>query len=320
KDTPLDYTFKDTRLQLTGNWTQPLWDDYTWSVGGNLSKEYDYLSLAINSNLARNFNKKNTTLSAGLSYAFDSIEPEGGTPKPLAEMVIGESGSPDFDQAFDDTRIGGDDDKDTLDLLVGVTQVINRRMVTQFNYSYSTVNGYLTDPFKILSVVDNEGYSQRYIYENRPDNRTKHVFFGQVKYHFDSAILDTSYRFMTDDWKIDSHTIDTRIYIPLSSGHYIEPHVRFYTQSAAEFYQPFILESEALPEYASADYRIGEMDAYTLGIKYGMPMSNGNALSFRLEYYRQSPKSDGTTTVGVLNDIELYEEVDAIIAQITYSF
>ena len=36
--TPLDDTFKDTRVQLTGQWTQPLSDGYTWSVGGNFSK------------------------------------------------------------------------------------------------------------------------------------------------------------------------------------------------------------------------------------------------------------------------------------------
>lgn len=320
EETPLDDTFKDTRLQLTGQWTQPIIEQYTWSVGGNVSKEYDYLSLAINSNLARDFNKKNTTISAGFSFAYDEIEPEGGIPKPLAEMVIGDTDSPKFENNFDDTRIGSDDDKTTIDLLIGVTQVINRRMITQFNYSYSNVDGYLTDPFKVISVVNEQGYAQSYLYENRPDSRTKHAFYGQAKYHFDAVIVDASYRFMTDDWEIDSHTIDSRFTIPLSSGHFIEPHVRFYTQSAAEFYDPFLVEGEALPKYASADYRIGEMDAYTIGLKYGMPLSNGESLSFRLEYYNQSPESDGTKAIGILKDLELYEEVDAIIAQITYSF
>jgi hypothetical protein len=320
KDTPLDDTFRDTRLQLTGSWSQPLSENYTWSIAGNASKEYDYLSLAVSSNLARDFNKKNTTVSAGFSYAFDKIEPEGGIPKPFAEMAIGDIETSDFEQAFNSTRIGADDDKTTLDLLLGVTQIISRRMITQFNYSYSKVDGYMSDPFKVLTAVDSNGFAQRYVYENRPDTRTKHAFYGQVKYHFNKAILDTSYRFMTDDWEIDSHTSDTHFYIPLTGGHYIEPHIRLYQQSAAEFYRPFLMNDNTLPTFASADYRIGEMDAYTIGIKYGMPIGSGDSLSFRLEYYKQSPKSDGTPAVGVLKDLELYEEVDAIIAQITYSF
>jgi Protein of unknown function (DUF3570) len=319
-DTPLDDTFKDTRVQFTGQWTQPISEDYTWSIGGNVSKEYDYLSLSVNSNLARDFNNKNTTLSAGFAFAFDIIEPEGGIPKPLSTMVIGEKDTPEFDDAFDATRIGSDEDKTTVDLLFGVTQVINRRMIVQLNYSYSDADGYMTDPFKIVSVVNNEGYAQKYLYEHRPDTRTKHAVYGQAKYHFEQSIMDISYRYMTDDWSIDSHTVDLHYTFLLNDGHYIEPHFRYYTQSAAEFYQPFLIENQPLPKYVSADYRIGEMDAYTLGIKYNMPINNGDNLAFRLEYYKQSPTSDGTKAIGVLKDQELYEEVDAIIAQITYSF
>jgi len=319
-DTPLDDTFKDTRVQLTGQWTQPLWQNYTVSAGGNFSKEYDYMSASVNGNIARDFNKKNTTLSMGMAYAYDIIEPEGGIPMPLASMVVGDSSDPSFDEDFENTRIGSDESKSTLDLLFGITQVINRQMIVQFNYSFSTASGYLTDPFKVLSSVNENGETQEYLYEHRPDERTKHAFFSQSKYHFDNGILDASYRFMTDDWKIDSHTIDVRYLIPFENGHFIEPHVRFYTQSAAEFYQPFLEQASALPEYASADYRIGELDTYTVGVKYGMPMGSGNNLAFRLEYYHQTPKSNGTEEIGVLKGVELYEEVDAIIAQVTYSF
>ncbi|HIB78159.1 MAG TPA: DUF3570 domain-containing protein, partial [Flavobacteriales bacterium] len=218
------------------------------------------------------------------------------------------------DSEHDASRQGSDDDKTTSDVMVGFTQVINRRMVTQFNYSYSFVDGYLTDPFKVLSLVDKNGITQDYLYENRPDERIKQSVFTQTKYHFDETILDVSYRYMWDDWKIDSHTLDTRFYIPLSDGSYLEPHLRFYQQTAAEFYQPFLMQGEAVPEFASADYRIREMTAYTLGLKYGLKLSNGNDLSFRLEYYRQDPESAGHKAPGVLAEMELYESIDAIIA------
>ena len=319
-DTPLDDTFHDTRVQLTGQWTQPLLKDYTVSVGGNFSKEYDYMSASLNGNLARDFNQKNTTLSARMAYAYDVIEPEGGIPNPFSAMVIGDSSDPGFEDEFNKTRIGSDETKSTLDLLFGLTQVINRNMIVQLNYSYSTASGYLTDPFKVISSVDTNGEAQEYLHEHRPDERTKHSFFGQTKYHFDTGILDASYRFMTDDWDIDSHTFDIRYLIPFENGYFIEPHVRMYTQSAAEFYQPFMNHGDAVPDYVSADYRIGELDTYTIGIKYGLPVGNGNDLAFRLEYYHQTPKSNGTEAIGVLKDMELYEQVDAIIAQVTYSF
>ena len=319
-ETPLDDTFKDTRVQLTGQWSEPLENDYTWSIGGNLSKEFDYTSVGINTNISKDLNKKNTTVSMGLAYAFDNIAPEGDIPIAFASMVIGDSDSALFDDAFDATRLTDSDDKTTTDLLLGLTQVINRQMIMQFNYSYSYADGYLTDAFKILSVVDTTGISQDYLYENRPNERTKHSFYWQTKYHFDSSIIDLSYRYMTDDWEIDSHTIDMHYRIPLSDNQYIEPHIRYYKQTAAEFYQPFLNESDALPEYASADYRIGEMSTYTIGLKYSMPLENNDVLSFRLEYYTQSPENAGFTAPGVLADQDLYEGINAVIFQVGYSF
>ena len=323
-ETPLDDTFKDTRVQLNAQWTQPLAENYTGSAGVHISKEYDYLSLGVNGNLAYDFNQKNSTVSLGLSYFQDTFEPEGGIPVAFASMPVA-FGDNDAENSnvkadFNNTRRIDSDDKTTADIMIGFTQVINRRMLTQFNYSYSKVDGYLNDPFKILSVVDNKGIAQDYRYENRPDSRVKQSVFAQTKYHFDKNIIDVSYRYMWDDWEIDSHTIDSRLRIPLSSNSYIEPHLRFYQQTAADFYQPFLAQENATPEFASADYRIGEMSAYTVGLKYGMKLSDGNDLSFRLEYYRQDPKNAGHQAPGALADVDLYESVDAVLVQVSYSF
>ena len=325
-DTPLDDTFHDTRVQFNGQWTQPIAPNYTASGGVHISNEYDYLSLGINGNLAFDFDRKNSTFSAGFSYFQDTFTPEGGIPKAFSSMLlIGDSRSANWDDEFANTRIDSEDTKTTTDILLGFTQVINRRMITQFNYSYSMVDGYLTDPFKVISKVDGvTGYTQDNIYESRPDSRIKQSVYAQSLYHFDSAVLDVSYRYMWDDWEITSHTLDTRFRIPLGDAFgtesYIQPHFRFYQQSAAEFYQPFLIDGAAMPTYASADYRIGEMTTYTVGLKYGLLVNNGHDLSFRLEYYRQAPTDAGFDAPGVLNDVDLYPTIDAIIAQVTYSF
>lgn len=322
-DTPLDDTFHDTRVQLNAQWTQAIAPDYTVSGGVHLSKEYDYLSLGLNGNVAIDFNQKNSTISFGASYFQDTFTPEGGIPKPFTSMLIGDSNSSDWDNEFAQTRLGSEDDKTTADILLGFTQVINRRMIMQFNYSYSMVDGYLNDPFKILSVVDSDGMSQDYVYENRPDQRTKQSAFMQSMYHFDTTVLDLSYRYMWDDWDIDSHTIDSHFRIPMGNNSYLQPHFRYYQQGAAEFYRPFINQADfesSPPQFASADYRIGEMTAFTVGLKYGMTVGHGDELSFRLEYYRQTPTNAGFEAPGVLAELELYEPIEAIIAQVTYSF
>lgn len=323
-ETPLDDTFHDTRVQLNGQWTQPLSENITGSVGGHFSKEYDYLSLGVNGNLAYDFNKKNSTVSMGLSYFQDTFTPEGGIPKPHSSMLVGDSSAPEWDTEFAKTRIGDSDDKSTADILVGFTQVINRRMITAFNYSYSMVDGYLTDPFKVVSVLNNDGLAQDYIYESRPDSRVKQSTFMQAKYNFDDSLLNTvadvSYRYMWDDWGINSHTIDTRFTVPVGATSYIEPHIRFYQQGAADFYQPYIIEEQAPIGFVSADYRIGEMTAVTVGAKYGVVLNDGNELSFRLEYYRQTPTNAGFAELSALKGQDIYPVVEAIIAQVSYSF
>ena len=255
-DIPLDDTFHDTRVQLEAQWTQPLWNDMRGSTGVHLSKEYDYLSIAVNGSLAKDFNQKNTTVSAGLSLAFDTIDPEGGRP----------------------------------------------------------------DPFKVLSVVNDKGLTQLLVHEDRPTERNRQSFYWQTKYALDSGVADISYRYATDDWDINSHTIDSRLRFNLSDNTYIQPHFRYYQQGAAEFYQPFLIKGITLPTFASSDYRLGEMTAYTLGIKYGVKMASGNEWAFRLEYYQQDPKNADFEAPGMLQQLDLYPSVKAVIAQVSYSF
>ncbi|NMP15613.1 DUF3570 domain-containing protein [Thalassotalea sp. Y01] len=328
-ETPLDPTFHDTRLQLNASWSQPFSADYRYSVAAHASKEYDYFSLGVSGSIARDFNKKNTTLAFGLGAFFDQIDPEGGIPKPLAilsqvtpDSVLSGNVFTDLSSGENPYRIAKDDDKTTIDVLFGVTQVLSRRAIVQFNYSYSSVDGYLNDAFKIVSLVDEQGISQAQIYESRPDTRQKQSVFAQSKYHLEHDIIDVSYRYMWDDWQINSHTFDLRYRIQLN-GRYLEPHVRYYEQQEGEFFQPFVTTGQwqnDQPKHVSADYRLGKMSAFTLGFKYGILFDKGREWSFRLQYYQQDPDNPGVDAPGVLAEQDLYESVKAIIFQVSNSF
>jgi hypothetical protein len=317
---PLDDTFQDTRTALSASWEWPVTRLALLSVGASLSDEYDYTHTGINARIARDFNNRNTTLSFGAALANDTIDPVGGTPVALAPMLgIGAA----------TYKRGQGESKDVLDLLIGVTQVLNRRTVVQFNYSLSEADGYLTDPYKILSVVDpvtgnpvlgpaGSGLN-RYLFESRPATRDKDSLFALVKRDFNGDVLDVSYRYMTDDWGVESHTFDVRYRWSFGSGQYVQPHVRFYTQTAADFYTTVLFTGTALPAYATADYRLGEFDGITFGVKYGRETRRGE-FSTRVEWYTQTGQASPGSAVGTLAGLDLYPDLNALIAQFTYKF
>ena len=45
---PLDDTFRDTRVAISGSWQQPIGETSLINVGASASKEYDYLHLGLN--------------------------------------------------------------------------------------------------------------------------------------------------------------------------------------------------------------------------------------------------------------------------------
>lgn len=321
---PIDDTFRDTRVALTANWQQPLGRLYQINVGASASREFDYTHFGVNGRISRDFNKRNTTLSAGVAIAQDRLDPVGKSPIGLTQMLPVDDLS---------NRIG-DEDKDIIDVVLGVTQVISRDLLVQVNYSYSDSSGYLNDPYKVVTVVDGvtgeavalppgpaiDGPSHLYLYEQRPEDRAKHSLYTQAKYHMDGKVLDISYRYMSDDWEIDSHTVDLRYRWPLSGGKYIEPHVRYYSQTAAEFYTLSLTDGDPLPEYASADYRLGDFDAITAGLKFGWQTRGGNAMSVRAEFYQQSGNVSSGQLIGNQTNQDNYPDLNAIIVQFGYQF
>ncbi|GAA5187457.1 DUF3570 domain-containing protein [Ferrimonas gelatinilytica] len=316
--TPLDDTFRDTRVQINAGWAAPFGDNSGFEVGAHLSKEYDYLSLGVSGALSHSLDRNNTTLRLGLAGYADSIEPEGQIPLPLAVMPL-RSDYPDeeaFIQAFNATRGAAKEHKDTAELQLGITQVINRRTLMLLNYSYAEVSGYQSDPFKLVSRIDAQGRAIAQNYESRPERRRKQALFWQTKMHFGAPVLESAYRFMHDDWGIDSHTLELRLNLMLPSGHTLEPQLRLYHQSAADFYRPYL--QQETPTYASADYRLAEMTTYTLGFRYRIPLTGARSASARIAYYVQNPEGPGGP--GELAGLNLYPRLEALMLQLGYRF
>ena len=308
-ETPLDDTFKDTRLALSGNWEKPIDRDNRGIYGMAVSKEYDFTSISGNALWQHDTNQKNTTFSYGFNLEFDEIDPVGNVPEPLTSMDDQNKGS-------------ATESREIFDVILGVTQVIDRSSLFQVNLSLSEASGYMTDPYKLVSVVDNNsGQPVDQLFENRPDSRSRQSLFGAYKKSFaNDDVFSTSYRYMTDDWGIDSHTLDVSYRFQFDKGYFLQPHIRSYDQSAADFYRYFLLEGEAVPSEVSADYRLGEMQATTIGFKFGREFTPQHSWSVRLEQYTQTGEGSPNEAVGQLRQQDLYPDVTATIAQLTYSF
>jgi hypothetical protein len=216
-ETPLDETFRDTRASLSLNWDKPVNRNNRRNLGINLSMEHDFTSFGGNALWSHEMNQKNTTLTGGISLELDSIKPVGATPVALSDIDLRQRGS-------------SSESREVVDALFGVTQIIDKSSLFQVNYSISVGSGYMTDPYKILSVVDaSTGEPDHYLYENRPDSRTRQSVYGKYKKQLDNKdIVTASYRFMSDDWGVNSHTIDFTYRYKMDSGFFIQPHLRFY--------------------------------------------------------------------------------------------
>ena len=320
---PLDPTFQDTRLAVSANWLRPVGSRYEIDLGASASREYDYFHTGVNARINRDLGQRNTRLTFGVAFAADSIDPTGGTPRPFHMML------PEMDDEDDaNPSKAGTESKTVTDLFLGVTQVFGKRTIGQLNYSLSASSGHLSDPYKILSVLDpvtadpvaGPPGMYLYLYENRPDERTKHSLFGMIKHKIGRQVVDASYRYMTDDWDVVSHTVDLHWRSPIGSGWYIQPHLRYYTQTAADFYRPYLLDGDPLPDHASADYRLGDMDGQTFGLKIGHTLGEGREYSARLEYFQQSGTSPPGASFGSLDQFDLFPSVDALIVQVGYRF
>ncbi|WP_028866064.1 DUF3570 domain-containing protein [Psychromonas aquimarina] len=317
---PLDDTFHDTRVSFSANYEHGLGRVNKMLWGANISKEYDFFSTGLSALYIHDLNKRNTSLSIGISGEYNIITPEGGLVVPLSQMQAA---------GVQQNRGDSSDSRFLGELLAGISQVINRQMIAAFNYGYSQSDGYHNDPYKVVSVVDDvsgslvpgETLSGTYLYESRPEQRTKHSLYSKIKRAFGDDSADISYRYMWDDWGINSHTLNLT-YRSNFNGWYVEPHFRYYLQDAADFYRHSISESEAadIGPYLSADYRLAEMWSSTIGLKIGFKTPDGNRNTVRLEYYHQDGEQSPSDALGVQKNYDMFPTLDAFIVQYTYSF
>ena len=229
---------EDQRTDFLGRGTY-LFDTSRTTLLAGYSQEDDYRALNGGFQAEHDFNEKNTTLSWGLGFSQDAIDPT-----PTATNLDPDS-----------------EDKRGVSVFAGISQVINRSSAFQSTFTYQNGSGFLSDPYKLVSVA---GVNEA---DSRPDARNQFSWLTRYRRHFSavSGTLHADYRLYIDDWDVSSHTIELAWYQMFWDTLAIVPSVRYYTQSQAEFYGPYFTTSPG-GEYSS-DYRLSPYGALAWKLK-----------------------------------------------------
>lgn len=303
---PLDQGFSDTPVAGNLGFTQPITDRLKLALGATYSDEHDFRAISGNVLLMQDFNSHNTTLSAGVNYESDRSSPIGGVPTPLTVMNAEIKGAARS--------------RDEVNALFGVTQVMNRRWLTALNYSFGKSTGYETDPYKIISVVDSiTGVPINQLYENRPGSRQTNSIYWENKVHLTADVVDIRVRYFWDDWNVRSITLEGKYRVQFD-GWYLEPQARWYKQDGANFFHFFLTATDPTPEFASADTRLANFDATTVGLKLGLKLDRLSELNLRVGYYWQQGNNHPAGAVGQLQQQDLFPDLQAVSVIVGYSF
>ena len=295
----------ETRRQWDGSITRQ-WDHAALTVGGGISDEHDYISHFVNIAGTVDFNNKLTVLNWGASATRNRIRAS------LAANSAADTGN--YTDRIRDFQgqptIFGRRKDFAAD--VGITQILNQGALIQADIGFTRSTGFLENPYKAVIFAfddpdepfDNSGLKYIAIkgsLEQRPDVRSQwaaNLRFTQHLARTDGG-LHLSYRFYRDNWGIRSHTVEFSLDQPLGGGWLLTPDVRYYTQTAANFYAPYFTFDEAYPahpggpldrtkiplKYFSSDERLSAFGAVSGSLALQKSLGRGFAMDLSYEYY-----------------------------------
>lgn len=251
------------------------------AVGVGNSRESDYVSTGWSVNTLFDFNQKNTTLLAGVAGTDDDIKVFYQIPRAK---------------------------KRTNDVIVGVTQLLSPHASATVNLSWGRQRGYLSDPYKLVqknTEIISGVFLPLTFAENRPDERDKWTLFAGLNRAFfeTHAAVDLSYRLYHDTYDTTAHTIDAAWFQNIGERFIVRPGVRFYDQSAADFYH-YRLDGTAIQPNAgrprpngpfySSDYRLSALQTFTYGVK--LVWNATDALQFDAAFERYDMRGTDRVT------------------------
>jgi hypothetical protein len=336
----------ETRKQADGRLGYE-WDEAALGAGAGVSMEKDYTSRFFDINGRMDFNRKLTTLTAGYSHTAaqtNVLLPDTWNGWTSSE-IGSELGEIKTDRAYPNgnPKLVVKNLRHDWSANVGITQVLSKSAVLQGSFGYTSSTGYLENAYKIVSFISRGealGLSAdgqqlynpalTHIYEQRPNERNQFNWTLGFIHHIPvlDAALHTDYRFFQDDWGISSHTFETAWEQPLGKGWSVTPRFRYYSQSAADFYYPYVncndqqgvLCAKSLKNFSS-DHRLSAFGALSGGIVLSKQFAKGVTFEASGEYYtHQGSLKLGGKGEGAYADFDYYAVNAALKVDLAAAF
>jgi hypothetical protein len=268
----------DTYTSLTGTYSHSSDDRNTiWTGNVSVAIEYDYTSFGFGGSFTRLFNHKNTELSIGANVFLDTwdaiypIELRDDDPDfDLDDHTI--TGNPDYNPSnftpFDDEK------RNSFSVGLNLYQILSKNMQASLSVDVVSQDGLLSTPFQRIYFADVEdSFIEKFHLaddvERLPDNRLKVAVGGRFNYFVNERItLRTYYRYYTDDWGVDAHTVSLTVPIKLTDKFTAYPSYRYYFQTQADHFGPYNTH-QSTQEFYTSDYDLSDFNANQYGIGFG---------------------------------------------------
>jgi hypothetical protein len=293
------------------------WNDFTLDLRFGGSEEPDYRSRFGNVTGAWDFNRKLTTLTATAGYSGSTIDANLG---PATDWIdYGRYRGATRGPAIVDTEQGGlvvqrfkGERKDWSGGL-GLKQVLDKNSFASFGLGYSRDSGFLENPYKLVMVGFADPATPPVLFgglwltrifniaESRPDTRTQWSLTARYARYFPSldGAIQADVRGARDDWGVRSLTVEALWSQAVADRWLVTPRLRYYTQSAADFYQPYLLLAMRAPtnsggrldfsrvplQHYSSDHRLSAFGAVSAGVSATRELGRGMRLEFGAEHY-----------------------------------
>lgn len=212
------------------------------------STEPDYESHTAALGAERDFGDKSTTIGASASLGFDTI---------------GQVNEPSFDEHLSSVgvRISG-------------LQLIDANTFVQLEYELGHARGYQSSPYRFVGIGTNDGTcdvdepDQIILYcprETNPELRIRHAIALRARRAItDPLSVGAEYRFYLDSWNVQSSTVSADVTVH-SERTVLAVRYRYYTQTAAQHYEPFYAEERDDGLY-TRDKELSPLDSHKLAL------------------------------------------------------
>ncbi|MCZ8130895.1 MAG: DUF3570 domain-containing protein [Steroidobacteraceae bacterium] len=279
---------------------------YTVGVSNSLENDYDANSAYVS--ISQDMFGDLTTVSLSASRGWDKITRVQGRER---------ARDPNFERRLD---------RDSWS--VGVSQVLTKHLIGNFDYEAITEQGYLQNPYRAIRFLSPDGQSFSTAPEVYPETRTSNAAALRLKYYLPwRAAVTGGYRYFFDTWDIRAHTGEVGYTQPFFDGALTaDLQLRYYVQSAANFYSD-LFPRENFQNFVGRDKELAAMNTQSVGLELTWDFLKSQrwflkraSASVRYDYIMYSYDDFRDASVrGVRPGTEPLYEYDATVGQIWFS-